>query len=142
MRQMVAERIERFEHRWEERKQTTRFGFLIRPVTIVVGILVLVLGLITIPLPGQGWLTTFLGIGILSLEVEWARRLLHWGVRVYDDFFDWYRRQSRLVRWSLVLATILVIWAVFLVMGWLFWAMGGLTWIDFFYGGWLGLEKF
>ncbi len=142
MRQMVAERIERFEHRWEERKKTTRLGFLIRPATITLGVVVLAVGLITIPLPGQGWLTTFLGIGILSLEVEWARHLLAWGVRVYDDFFAWYRRQSRLVRWSLILATILVIWLVFAVMGWLFWAMGGLTWVDFFYGDWLGLEKF
>lgn len=139
---MVAERIGRFEYRWEERKKTTRYGFLIHPVTIAVGVLVLGVGLVTIPLPGQGWLTVFIGIGILSLEVEWARHLLSWGVRVYDDFFAWFQRQSRAVRWTLILVTVLVVWATFLAVGWLFWAMGGLEWLDFLYGDWLGLERF
>lgn len=142
MRQMVSERIERFEYRWEERKKTTRFGFLIRPATIVVGLIVLVVGIITIPLPGQGWLTTFLGIGILSLEVSWAKDLLRWGVRVYDDFFAWYHRQSRAMRWSLIVLMLLVIWLTFMVLGWIFWGLGGLEWLDFLYGDWLGLERF
>lgn len=42
----------------------------------VVGLVVLVVGLILIPLPGPGILVTILGLLILSLEYEWAKRHL------------------------------------------------------------------
>jgi len=40
----------------------------------LVGFVVLIGGLILIPLPGPGILVTILGLFILSLEYEWAKR--------------------------------------------------------------------
>lgn len=41
----------------------------------MVGWAVLIVGLVTIPAPGQGWATVFLGLAILSTEFAWARRV-------------------------------------------------------------------
>lgn len=43
----------------------------------LVGGLVLVVGVIAIPGPGQGWAIVFLGLAILSTEFSWAQRLRH-----------------------------------------------------------------
>lgn len=140
MREMVTTRVNRLES-FHQRSKRARFGWLIAPTTQVIGWLVLIVGIITIPLPGQGWLTTFLGVGILSLEANWARRLLSFGVRSYDTFFDWYHRQSRAVRWSLIAAMLVVIWLVFMALIWLFWAFGALDFLNTFMTG-LGLSRF
>ena len=75
---MVYRRVDRLAQTHVKAKGG-RYGYLVRPLTLVLGWSVLILGLITIPLPGQGWLTTFLGVGILSFEQRWARRLLRAG---------------------------------------------------------------
>lgn len=112
MHDEVHSRVARLrEH--HERLKEAKHGYLVRPLTLVVGWAVLIIGLITIPLPGQGWLTTFLGLGILSFEVAWAHRLLGWGVHQYERFFRWYKAQSRTVRYALVGLLIVVIWIVF-----------------------------
>ncbi|MGD7002713.1 TIGR02611 family protein [Corynebacterium halotolerans] len=125
MREMVHVRVEKLRASHQQTK-AARYGFLVRPLTLILGWTVLVVGVITIPLPGQGWLTTFIGVGILSLEQEWARRLLGWGVKLYDRFFAWYHRQPLLGRIAMITGLILVIWAIFLgiVIGW--WHAGGL----------------
>lgn len=41
----------------------------------IVGVVVLLIGLLTIPLPGPGWATVFVGLGMLALEFAWAERL-------------------------------------------------------------------
>ncbi|MFT4086238.1 MAG: TIGR02611 family protein [Gordonia sp. (in: high G+C Gram-positive bacteria)] len=43
----------------------------------VVGTLMVLAGLVMIPLPipGPGWVTFFLGLGVLSTEFEWAHRV-------------------------------------------------------------------
>lgn len=43
-------------------------------VVALIGLPVLLLGLILIPLPGPGILISLLGLIILSLEFEWAKR--------------------------------------------------------------------
>lgn len=125
MREMVSVRVDRLQtsHR---RSKEAKYGFLVAPLTLLLGWTVLVVGVITIPLPGQGWLTTFLGVGILSLEQNWARRLLGWGVKLYDRFFAWYHRQSLTARIAMIIGLILVIWVVFagIAVGW--WHAGGL----------------
>lgn len=125
MREMVSVRVHKFSAT-HQRSKEARYGFLVRPLTLILGWTVLVIGLITIPLPGQGWLTTFIGVGILSLEQQWARNLLNWGVRAYDRFFDWFRSRSLLSRIGMIIGLILLIWAIFIgiAIGW--WHAGGL----------------
>ena len=41
----------------------------------IAGSIVLLIGIVTIPLPGPGWATVFLGLGMLALEFAWAERL-------------------------------------------------------------------
>lgn len=62
----------------------------------VVGAILILLGAVMIPLPtpGFGWVTLFLGLGVLSTEFEWAHRVTHL-VRVgYDAVVHWFRRRS------------------------------------------------
>lgn len=141
MRQTVSGRLERFDARRAQAKRQARFGWLIAPATLVIGWVVLIIGIITIPLPGQGWLTTFLGVGILSLEAVWARNLLTWGVRVYDDFFAWYRRQPRALRWSLIAVLLVAVWITFMALAWAGWALGGLNVLTPVFHGWLGWDR-
>lgn len=128
MREMVAERIDRIEDRHARAKEG-RYGFMVRPLTLTLGWTVLIIGLITIPLPGQGWLTTFIGVGILSLEQRWAKNLLVQGVHLYDRFFDWFHRQRQSVRVTLVILLIIVIWVVFIGIGYGMWRAGTLDFL-------------
>ena len=61
-----------------------------RWVKIVFGFTLLVLGVVMIVTPGPGWLTIFLGLGILAAEFVWARTLLdrlkEQGMRLRDVF--------------------------------------------------------
>lgn len=139
MREMVSDRIDRLQAA-HERSKSRKFGFLVRPGTLAVGWVVTVIGLITIPLPGQGWLTTFIGVGILSLEQNWAKRLLGWGVHQYDRFFAWYSERSFRFRMSMLALLFLLIWIVFMISFWAMWHAGTLPWADEFFG-WLGLSR-
>lgn len=105
MRDSVADHLERL-NRHHENLKHTRYGFIVRPLVLTLGWIVVVVGIITIPFPGPGWLTVFIGIAILSLELHWASNLLAWGVRLYDRFFSWYHVQSTRMRYSLIAATI------------------------------------
>lgn len=128
MRQMVYQRVDRIALTHMRAKQR-RHGYLVRPLTLLLGWAVLIIGLITIPLPGQGWLTTFLGVGILSLEQRWARRLLRAGVHQYDRFYFWFRRQPKRFRVTVLTLLVLLIWAVFLGVTWGAWKMGSLDFL-------------
>lgn len=123
MRDAVEHRVDqlRGSHAGLKRR---RFGFLVRPATVTIGWVVLIIGLITIPLPGQGWLTTFLGVGILSLEQRWARSVLDWGVHQYDRCTAWFKRQSKPVRWFLIALLVAVIWVVFVGTAFIAWRAG------------------
>lgn len=69
----------------------------------IVGTLMILAGLVMIPLPtpGFGWVTLFLGLGVLSTEFEWAHRVTHL-VRVgYDGVAHWFRRRSLLSKTAL-----------------------------------------
>ena len=44
-------------------------------VTMIVGFVLLILGLIMMVTPGPGLLFIFFGLSVLSLEIEWAREL-------------------------------------------------------------------
>ncbi|MDO5099811.1 MAG: TIGR02611 family protein [Corynebacterium sp.] len=129
MRDAVNAKIDAITSRHEAMK-AKRFGFLVRPTVLVLGWLVVVFGIITIPLPGPGWLTVFVGIGILSLELHWASRVLAWGVRRYDQFTTWYQSQTRVTRASLVAASCAAVWVA--VGGTVFvaWKLGAIPALD------------
>ena len=50
-------------------------------LTMIVGIILLVLGLVMMVTPGPGLLFIFFGLSILALELEWARELNKQGVQ-------------------------------------------------------------
>jgi uncharacterized protein (TIGR02611 family) len=47
-----------------------------RFLKILFGFTLLAIGIILIVLPGPGWLTILLALGVLAAEFVWARRLL------------------------------------------------------------------
>jgi uncharacterized protein (TIGR02611 family) len=62
---------------WRRRlagRRTTDQGY--RLLVGLVGALVVAFGLVTIPLPGPGWLTVIAGLFVLATEFAWAERLL------------------------------------------------------------------
>lgn len=79
---------------------------------------ILLAGIIMIPYPGPGWLVVFAGLGILSTEFTWARRLLDYGKAKYSVWQMWLARQPlwcRLLVWSLT--AIIVVVTVWLLDG-------------------------
>jgi uncharacterized protein (TIGR02611 family) len=50
-------------------------------LTMVVGFVLLILGLIMMVTPGPGLLLVFFGLSILALEIEWARELNKQGMQ-------------------------------------------------------------
>ena len=50
-------------------------------VTMFVGFILLILGIIMMITPGPGLLFIFFGLSVLALEIEWARELNKQGVQ-------------------------------------------------------------
>ncbi|AKE40606.1 TIGR02611 family protein [Corynebacterium kutscheri] len=125
MRDAVSEKVDNIRLHHHGLK-THRLGFLIRPCTLAAGWIITIVGLIAIPLPGPGWLTVFVGIGVLSLELHWAKRLLNWGVRFYERFFAWYHIQSKKVRYGLVAATCACAWIAVIGVLFISWKVGAI----------------
>jgi uncharacterized protein (TIGR02611 family) len=50
-------------------------------ITMIVGFILLILGLIMLVTPGPGLLFIFFGLSILALEIEWARELNKQGLQ-------------------------------------------------------------
>ncbi|WP_440714087.1 TIGR02611 family protein [Gordonia sp. FQ] len=121
--------IKRLGARYRYVRYHHRFGFLLRYVTIFVGTVVTVAGIIAIPYPGPGWAIVFLGLLILSQELEWAAKLRHtimyWLNRLYRDHID----GNRLAQATLGVVTCAI---VFLTL----WLTGALH----LAGGWVGLD--
>ena len=55
-------------------------------------------GIVTIPLPGPGWLTVIAGLFVLATEFTWAERLLEFTRRHVKRWTDWVGRQPVWVR--------------------------------------------
>ena len=75
----------------------------------IFGSLVLVMGIVMIPYPGPGWITVFAGLGILSTEYVWAKRLLHYAKSKYDAWANWVAHQNVYLKATLWIATALVV---------------------------------
>lgn len=147
MGEAVHERVERIREHHERLKKHPKYGRAIRPLTLVSGWLLLVAGFITIPFPGPGWLMVFVSIGILSLELEWPHRLLHWAIAKYDAIDAWFKRQSTAVKGGIGFLLLVLTWFVFAFLFWAGWKLGMLDWarrwlqpfVDWL-PDWLGLE--
>lgn len=75
----------------------------------ILGGIVVILGIIMIPYPGPGWVVVFLGLGILSTEFDWAKRLLDVAKGKYDAWQDWLARQAPWIKASFWIGTCLVV---------------------------------
>jgi uncharacterized protein (TIGR02611 family) len=78
----------------------------------IVGGLVVVLGLITIPLPGPGWLTVLAGLFILATEFLWAERLLEFTKRHVQRWTDWVTSRPLWARLLLAVATAAFVYGI------------------------------
>ena len=81
-----------------------------------VGGLVVAFGLVTIPLPGPGWLTVIAGLFLLATEFTWAERLLDFTRRHVRAWTEWLGRQRVWVRAALALATAAFVYGVLVVV--------------------------
>ncbi len=129
MREAVAEKVEAITN-YHNRMKTKRFGFLVRPVVLCLGWLILAVGLVAIPFPGPGWLIVFLGIGFLSLELHWATRLLSWGVHAYETISTWYNSRSRAVRYSCITLMCAAVWLAVGSATFVAWKLGAIPALD------------
>jgi uncharacterized protein (TIGR02611 family) len=68
-------------------------------LTMVVGFILLILGLIMMVTPGPGILFIFFGLSILALEIEWARELNKQGMqgleRIVAKIKEFFKRKKQ-----------------------------------------------
>mgnify|MGYP000859085009 CR=1 FL=1 len=121
--------LRRLGRRYHHVRHNHRLGFLLRYVTITVGVLVTAAGIVAIPYPGPGWAIVFIGLLILSQELEWAARLRHWIMdrlnRLYSNYID----GNLLAQILLGIATCAIVIATL-------WLTGALA----LAGGWVGID--
>jgi uncharacterized protein (TIGR02611 family) len=93
--------------------KSTRTGRLVwRVVVTLIGVAIIAVGIVLLPLPGPGWLIIFAGLGVLSTEYEWAKRLLRFARDQVGRWTDWVVRQSRLVQGFVALLGLVFLGAV------------------------------
>ncbi len=103
--------------RWRRRVAARRSTDHVYRVAVgVVGGLVVAFGLLTIPLPGPGWLTVIAGLFILASEFTWAERVLDHTKRQVGRWTDWVGMQPVWVRVLIGLATAAFVYGVLVVM--------------------------
>jgi uncharacterized protein (TIGR02611 family) len=82
----------------------------------IVGGLIVVVGLITIPLPGPGWLTVIAGLFVLATEFLWAERLLEFTKEHVTRWTNWVTAQPVWVRIVFALVTAVFVCVVVVVV--------------------------
>ena len=102
---------------WRRRLAASRpLDHTYRLVLGAVGGLVVAVGLVTIPLPGPGWLTVIAGLFLLATEFLWAEWLLHFTRRHVRAWTEWLGRQRAWVRIAVALATAAFVYGVMVVV--------------------------
>ena len=102
--------------RWRKRLAARRtVDHAYRVAVGIVGALVVAFGIVTIPLPGPGWLTVIAGLFVLATEFTWAERLLEFTKRHVKRWTDWVGRQPVWVRVLIALATAAFVYGVLVV---------------------------
>ena len=81
----------------------------------IVGGLIVAIGLVTIPLPGPGWLIVIAGLFVLATEFLLAERLLEFTKRHVKRWTDWVTSRPVWVRVLLGLATAAFVYGVLVV---------------------------
>ena len=81
----------------------------------IVGGLIVALGIVTIPLPGPGWLTVIAGLFVLATEFTWAERLLEFTKKHVKRWTDWVTSQPVWVRVLIAVATAAFVYGVVVV---------------------------
>lgn len=102
---------------WRRRlasRRATHHGY--RLVVGVVGAAVVAFGLVTIPLPGPGWLTVIAGLFILATEFAWAERLLHVTRHHVTRWTAWVGRRPVWVRLGLAALSAAFVYGVLVVV--------------------------
>ena len=107
---------------WRRKIRSNPHSHLIYRIMVgFVGVIIVVIGLILVPLPGQGWLVVILGLAILASEFEWAQRLLHLVKNTLKAWTEWLMRQPWWTKGLVLLVTIAAIaavfWLLFLISG-------------------------
>ena len=113
-RRSLRERVA--ESRWRRRIAARRS--LEAPYRVLVGLvgsLVVAFGIVTIPLPGPGWLTVIAGLFVLASEFAWAERLLEYTRRRVAQWTEWLGRQPVLVRVAIAVVTAAFVYGVLVV---------------------------
>lgn len=103
--------------RWRRRlaaRRSTDHAY--RVAVGLVGGVVVALGLVTIPLPGPGWLTVIAGLVVLASEFTWAERLLEFTKERVSRWSAWVGAQSVWVRLLLALATATFVYGVLVLV--------------------------
>jgi uncharacterized protein (TIGR02611 family) len=104
------------ESHWRRRIAARRsFDHPYRVLVGVVGGLVVAFGIVTIPLPGPGWLTVIAGLFVLATEFTWAERLLAFTRRHVSRWTEWLGRQSLLVLIGVGVLTAAFVYGVLVV---------------------------
>jgi uncharacterized protein (TIGR02611 family) len=104
------------ETRWRRRLAARRtVDHTYRLCVGTVGGLIVAVGLVTIPLPGPGWLTVIAGLFVLATEFLWAERLLDFTKRHVRRWTDWLKGQRLWVRVLISLATAAFVYGVLVV---------------------------
>jgi uncharacterized protein (TIGR02611 family) len=110
----LRERVART--RWRRRLASRRtVDHSYRICVGIVGGLIVALGLVTIPLPGPGWLTVIAGLFILATEFLLAERLLEFTRRHVKRWTDWVKGRPVWVRVLIGLATAAFVYGVLVV---------------------------
>ena len=117
-------------HRWrafrEHIAERPTLNVAYRIVVGIVGSLVLIVGIITIPYPGPGWALVFAGFGILATEFTWAHHALTWVRGKYRIVMDWYTSRGWFIKvlgavgtFALVVVTLWLLGTFSMVGGWI-----------------------
>jgi uncharacterized protein (TIGR02611 family) len=101
---------------WRRRlavRRTVDHGY--RVCVGLVGGVIVAFGLITIPLPGPGWLTVIAGLFVLATEFLWAERLLEFTTKHVKRWTDWVTSRPVWLRVLLAAATAAFVYGVLVV---------------------------
>lgn len=132
----VRRKVSQLQVRHEGLKKKS-YGFLVAPLTLFVGWLFIVVGILIIPTPGPGWFMLFFGIGVLSFEMVWPNRLLDYGLRKYDDFEDFWKRQGAGMKTLVGVLFLLGCAVVFSGIFWVMWNTGMLGFAEPWLADWV-----